>query len=319
MTIHDIYQLAITMGAKADPRGKQGVEKSLARRLKQFKKLPEDQLKYFDKESLKNPYSDTRILYGDPKTRVKKVLVGIDMETPELLLAHELIEKGQKIDLVLAHHPTGIALAGLHEVMEIQTELYASYGISINIAEALLNKKIKEIERGISPINHNQPIDAARLLDIPLMTCHTPADNQVYQFLTKHVCQKEVDTVGDVLEELLKIPEYQKASLLKSGPMIQVGAPDNRAGKIVAAEITGGTEGSDEIYEQLAHAGVGTIISMHASEKHYHQTVKHHINRIVAGHISSDSLGFNLFLDQLEKEGVEIIPCSGLIRVSRNK
>jgi len=318
MTIQDIYQLAIKMGIKADPRGRTGVVKSLARHQKQFEKLPKDQQKYFDQESLINPYSDTRILYGDPKTPVKKILVGIDMDTPEMLLANELNQKGQKIDLVLAHHPTGIALAGLHEVMEIQTELYADYGVPINIAEALLNKKIKEIERGVSPINHNQPTDTARLLDIPLMTCHTPADNQVYQYLTKNICQKNLDTIEDVVTELMKIPEYQKAAKLKSGPFIQVGSPENRAGRIVAAEITGGTEGSEEIYEQLAHAGIGTIISMHASEKHVKETQKHHINRVIAGHISSDSLGLNLFLDQLEKEGIKILSCSGFIRVSRN-
>lgn len=318
MTIQDIYDLAIKMGIAADPRGKVGVKKSLLRRKQQFKKLLKDQQKYFDRESLKNPYSDTRILNSNPQTPVKKILVGIDIETPEILLANELIQKGQKIDLVLAHHPTGIALAGLHEVVEIQIEMYASYGVPINIAEALLNKKIKEIERGVSPINHHQPIDAARLLNIPLMTCHTPADNQVYQYLTKNVCQKKLDTVGEVLDELMKIPEYQKAALLKSGPFIQVGSAENRAGKIVAAEITGGTEGSAEIYEKLAHAGIGTIISMHASEKHVKETQKHHINRVVAGHISSDSLGLNLFLDQLEKEGIQILPCSGFIRVARN-
>jgi len=27
----------------------------------------------------------------------------------------------------------------------------------------------------------------------------------------------------------------------------------------------------------------------------------------------------NLFLDELEKKGIEIVPCSGLIRVSRNQ
>jgi len=28
-------------------------------------------------------------------------------------------------------------------------------------------------------------------------------------------------------------------------------------------------------------------------------------------------LGMNIFLDELEKKGIEIVPCSGLIRVSR--
>jgi len=34
--------------------------------------------------------------------------------------------------------------------------------------------------------------------------------------------------------------------------------------------------------------------------------------------MSSDSLGVNLFLDELEKQGIEIVPCSGFTRVSRN-
>ncbi|MBI5254811.1 hypothetical protein HY932_03485, partial [Candidatus Falkowbacteria bacterium] len=44
---------------------------------------------------------------------------------------------------------------------------------------------------------------------------------------------------------------------------------------------------------------------------------EYHMNVVIAGHISSDSLGMNLFLDELEKKGIEIVPCSGLIRVSR--
>jgi len=43
------------------------------------------------------------------------------------------------------------------------------------------------------------------------------------------------------------------------------------------------------------------------------------MNVVVAGHISSDSLGMNLFLDELEKKGVEVLTCGGLIRVNRNK
>jgi hypothetical protein len=38
---------------------------------------------------------------------------------------------------------------------------------------------------------------------------------------------------------------------------------------------------------------------------------------IIAGHMSSDSIGVNLFLDEIEKKDIEIIPCSGLTRFSR--
>jgi putative NIF3 family GTP cyclohydrolase 1 type 2 len=41
------------------------------------------------------------------------------------------------------------------------------------------------------------------------------------------------------------------------------------------------------------------------------------VNVVVAGHIASDSLGLNLFLDELERSNIEIIACSGFIRVKR--
>ena len=56
---------------------------------------------------------------------------------------------------------------------------------------------------------------------------------------------------------------------------------------------------------------------MHLMEKHRQQAKRHNINVIVAGHMASDSLGLNLFLDQLELRGIKIIPTSGLIRTKR--
>jgi hypothetical protein len=38
---------------------------------------------------------------------------------------------------------------------------------------------------------------------------------------------------------------------------------------------------------------------------------------VIAGHIASDNIGLNLFLDQLVKGGVEVQTFSGLDRVSR--
>jgi putative NIF3 family GTP cyclohydrolase 1 type 2 len=56
---------------------------------------------------------------------------------------------------------------------------------------------------------------------------------------------------------------------------------------------------------------------MHISENNRKEAKKHHINVVVAGHIASDSLGMNLFLDELQARGVEVISCSGLLRVER--
>ena len=69
----------------------------------------------------------------------------------------------------------------------------------------------------------------------------------------------------------------------------------------------------------MAQAGIGTIIGTHMGEEHRKEAEKHHINVVIAGHIAFDSLGMNLFLDELEKKDIEVIPVSGLIRVKRFK
>jgi putative NIF3 family GTP cyclohydrolase 1 type 2 len=323
MTIKQIYNLAISEGIKNDLRGAGRVKEILKRINKKYENLTEEQKEDFDEERLDNPYSDTRVFHGDFSSKVKKVMVGVDIDTGEVMLANELNRqnKNSPIDLVISHHPVSTGLAGLHEVMELQVELLAHYGVPINIAEKITKQRIGEVERGISPINHGQSVDAAKLLDIPIMSIHTPTDNHIANYLYKEVKkrEKELVHVEDVLKFLKSIPEYQEGIKQKAGPMLFNGSPDNFAGKIAVTEVTGGTDGSKKIYEQLSHAGVGTIISMHQREEWKLEAAKYHINVIVAGHMSSDSLGLNLFLDNLEKKGIEIVPCSGFHRVSRVK
>ncbi len=312
MTIKQIYESAIKEGRKADFRTKKEIERKLSRAEEEYKNLSGKKKNLFDKEKLENPYSDTRILYGDPKKKVKKVMVGIDIDGEELLLADKLGD----IDLVISHHPRGKALAGLDDVMDLQIDMLHHYGVPINIAEKLLKKRIKEVFRELAPGNHQRAVDFARLLDIPLMSIHTPCDNLVAEFVEKKLEKDNPRILKDVLKSLREIPEYEEAEKLGMGPKIFVGNERDRTGKIVMTEITGGTEGSPDIYKNLAHAGAGTIIGMHISEKHRGEAQKAHVNVVIAGHISSDSIGVNLFLDKLK--GVEIVPCSGLIRHKRN-
>jgi hypothetical protein len=319
MTIGEIYDLAIKLGIEADPRGKEGVSRYLSRQKKIYEDLPKSKKDDFDKETLTNPYSDTRILFGDPSFRVNKVIAGIDFDTGEVVLTDRLNEKGEGIDLMIAHHPAGGALASLHEVMDLQVDLMASYGVPVNVAESLLTNRISEVSRKFGPINHYRSVDTARILNIPLMCIHTVWDNMGWKFMTDIFEKKEFDTVGDVLLEMRKIPEYAQAIKYKAGPVLYHGSERSRAGRVVVSEFTGGTEGAKEIYERLSHAGIGTIISMHLSDEHREEARKHHINVVVGGHMVSDSIGANLFLDELEKKGIDVIPTSGLIRVSRTK
>jgi hypothetical protein len=318
MKLGDIYTLAVKMGISADPRGEAGVKKLLARRKKKYEELPASKKKEFDREDLVNPYTDSRIFLGDNNLSVKKILAGIDINAAEVLLADRLNQKGEGIDLLLTHHPEGGSLASLHEVMDVQADIWAKYGVPINIAEGVMHDRIGEVQRRFSPINHNEAVDAARLLGFAFMGTHTITDNLVHTYMELLFAKAKPYTVEDVLDVLKKEPEYMEAMKGKAGPMIFAGDPKNRAGKVAPIEFTGGTEPSHIIYEKLAMAGVGTVIGMHAGEEHRKEAIKYHINLVIAGHMSSDSLGMNLLLDAIEKNGVKIVPCSGLIRVKRS-
>jgi len=316
MTTKQIYDLAVKLGMEHDLRGSAEVKRYLDRIKKKYDKLSKEDKAEFDQEKLSNPFSDTRLLVDNQRKQIKKILVGIDMEGPELLLAKQMGD----IDLVLAHHPEGEALAGLAEVMELQAQVLAVYGLPINIAESLTKPRMNEVDRGVSPANHNRSVDMAKLLGLDFLCVHTPADNLGADFLAKLFKKKsqEIETVGDIMELLKTIPEYKSASRMKAGPMIFSGSEERSCGKIVVTEFTGGTSGSKELYEKMAQYGFGTIISMHMSEEHRKEAEKYHINVVVAGHMASDSLGMNLLLDEIEKKGAKVIPCSGLIRVKRS-
>jgi len=314
MTQEEIYRLAIKMGIEADLRGKEVVKKILKRNRERYEKMSKKEKEEFDLEKLENPYSDTRILVPTKK-KIKRILVGIDIGVGEILLADRL----GNIDLIISHHPLGKALATLDEVVHMQADILANYGVPINIAESLLKVRIDEVARRISPSNFTREVDTAKILGIGLMCVHTAADNLVAQFLNKELKRRNPEYVSDVLEILKEIPEYKEASKIGAGPRIFAGSKENRVGKTCLLEVTGGTEGSPKIYQYLSQLGIGTIIGMHMSETHKKEAEKSHINAIIAGHISSDSIGMNLFLDELEKRGIEIIPCSGLIRIKRFK
>ena len=315
MTLKQIQELAIELGIKNDLRGAAKVRKNMARVKEKYAKMSKEQKEEFDEVKLTNPYTDSRILNDTGKKQIKKVMAGIDIEGAELLLAKQMDD----IDLVIAHHPEGRALADLHDVMELQAEVASIHGVPINVAESIMKGRMAEVRRGISPINHNRNVDMAKALHLDFMCCHTIEDNMSATFVTNLITKNKakLETVGDILKLLKTIPEYKESMKHGAGPRLFVGNEENSTGKITVSEFTGGTNGSKDIYEKMSQAGVGTIISMHMGEEHRKEAEKHHINVVIAGHMSSDSLGMNLFLDQLEKKGIKVVPISGLIRVKR--
>ncbi|MCX6353843.1 MAG: NGG1p interacting factor NIF3 [Candidatus Aureabacteria bacterium] len=317
MKLGAFFARALAEGQKNDPRGQIRVHREMKALRSAYEEMSKRGKRAFDKERLDNPYADTRILFGEASAEMRGLLVGVDIDVGEITLADRLRQRGAKIDLVMSHHPVGRAYAGFYNVMRMQADIVNMFGVPINIAESLLEDRIREVEHRVMPLNTNRAVDAARLLGIPLACIHTPADNCATSFLQRLFDRKKPECLGEIIDLLEEIPEYQAAIEGNVPPRILSGKDGRRTGRIFV-DMTGGTEGSVKILEKLAQAGVGTLVGMHLSEKHLEEAKKHSINVVIAGHIASDTLGLNLLLDATcRKERMEITCCSGFARVER--
>ncbi len=317
MKLRALYELAVKKGMKEDQRPKRVVEEVLKDAKKEYRKARGVDKAFFDRERFKNPYADTRILNGKGDEKVKTAMVGVDIGVGEILLADRLREKGVKLDLVISHHPSGKGLAYLNRVMDIQPVLWEKYGLSPEVAKGMMKDRMEEVARNLSAINHTQVMDAARILDIPFMCIHTAADNCVARYLQKKFDQKKPKKLKNVISFLKTIPEYKDAVERGVGPHILIGEEDKDAGKIFV-DMTGGTSGPDRLFSRLSQSGVKTIVGMHCKETSFKVAKAEFIHYVIAGHISSDNLGMNLLLDEIErKEKLNFIECSGFKRVSR--
>lgn len=317
MKLSEFYKRAIEIAIENDPRGKDRVLNELSKRKKDFEKLREKEKEFFDHESLNNPYSDSRIIVGTGDEEIQSIMVGIDVDTGEVVLAELLRQRGKAIDMILTHHPSGKPLANLPEVMAMQADILALFGVPINVAESLTESRSKEVDRKIMPSNHSRVADSARLLGIPLVSLHTATDNMVATYLQRLFDEKKPETLEDIIDLLMEIPEYKEAAKNDKGPKIMLGNKKRKSGKIFV-DMTGGTGGSKDIYESLKTSGVNTVVGMHINEDHRKEAEKHHINVVIAGHISSDNLGMNLMLDEvLNGTQIQIVECSGFRRFTR--
>lgn len=320
MKVYEAYELAIRTGMSKDPRPEAEVRRVLDEARREHDSADESERELFDTERLWNPYHDCRFSYGADEAReteAESMMWGIDIGTGEVLLADRLRERGRRIDAVVAHHPLGSSRVLFPKVMDMQADMYHSEGVPINVSEAIMRPRTDEALRNIMGVNHNQAVDAARLLGIPLFNVHSAADNMVQDYLTRILTDGEPRTLGDIVDILMREPEYREAARSNARPRIMVGSKDSRCGRVMC-KMTGGTSGPKEMYEALARAGVGTVVGMHFPDSHYDAAREAHVNLVVSGHMPSDSLGINLICDVWEREGIDVIPCSGLIRCSRN-
>lgn len=253
------------------------------------------------------PEDSTIIVEGD---NINKVLIGVDMDTPELLLAKEL-----GYDCVISHHPmAGSSITNFTKVMDSQIDRMVEFGVPINRAQKVLKKKLGEVDRGMHVRNYDRTASAARLMKMPYLNIHQPADFITEAIVQNHLDERLADNpkakLSDVVEALMEMDEYKNTL---AGPKIRVGADDDYAGRI-AVLMAGGTGGGPDVYKAYFDAGVGTIIAMHMPEDVKKAVEEQNIgNVVVAGHMASDSIGLNVIINKLIEMGLEVDKMSGIV------
>ncbi len=319
MKLKDIFNVIIKYGIKMDPRGEKEVNETLKRARKEYESMTEKEKKFYDIEKLENPYSDSRIVF-DNGSNIQNVLVGIDVDVGEILLAEKLRERGTRIDAIISHHPVGLAYARFYDVMDMQADIFSIFGVPISAAEELTEKRKKEVSEKVLPANHYRVQDAVKLLEFPMFNTHTPSDNCVATYLQRKFDKEKPKTLGDIIELLLAEKEYFEYAKRGVAPVILNGDKKRKVRKVFV-DMTGGTEGSKDIYARLSNAGIDTVVGMHFSEEHKKNIQGANMNCVVAGHISSDTLGMNLILDEVERKlgKLSVYQTSGFIRVKRTE
>jgi len=172
------------------------------------------------------------------------------------------------------------------------------------------------IERALHSANYDRVVDAARLLQMPLMNIHLAADLSGRRVFMDFVARRVTTTtlVGELLEGLRSIPEM-RASLVQ--PELWLGSPGNPVGRWVV-QMAAGSNGGAPVFRTYYEHGITTIIAMHIDREDLRQLeadAREGVNLIVTGHMPSDAIGLNRVIDALEERGLEIVAGSGLIKL----
>ena len=99
----DFCRLALQSGMDADPCSRVALLRALLKNKAIYNDLKPDTRAVSDLETFSNPYTDSRNFHCSPEQNVNRVFAGIDIETPDLLLAGWLKKKGAFVDAVCAH------------------------------------------------------------------------------------------------------------------------------------------------------------------------------------------------------------------------
>lgn len=256
-----------------------------------------------DMAGLREVPADTAIYV--PGGGIRRMLVGIDLEGPELLLAKE-----EGFDLALAHHPAGgTAVLGMGEVFARHVGLMVRAGVPQHVAEAAVEDRLLEDRLSGQTRNYDRLPALARFLGIAYMNIHTPLDEIGRRRMAEAAGELSPSrAVADLIALFRdRFGEFRNALTEIQCPVGDLG---NRVGKVAVAHGAG-TNGGYPVAKAYFDHGVDTVVYIHVSPADARRLRGEYAGRgknlVVTGHIASDSLGINPFLEALRERGLGVV------------
>lgn len=242
-----------------------------------------------------------------PGNGIRKVLFGLDVDTGILMAAKQL-----GYDAVIAHHPLGSSATSFPIILDQHIPQMMEVGVPEDVARQAI-VPLKEKRELVAHSGNNHHVDSvARLIGMPLLNIHFPLDQigriRMINAINAHAGDQP--SVEKVVEALYTLQEFREAEVPIA---IRMGSETNMAGKIVVSHGAG-TNGGVDVARAYFNAGVETLIQIHVNHDDLVKikTYPEPRNLIVTGHIASDLLGINPFIEELEKRGVTVDRVSGL-------
>jgi hypothetical protein len=246
-----------------------------------------------------------------PGKGLKRAMFGIDIDSGELAIAKEL-----GFDVVIAHHPSGGGTwAGFPKVLESHAPIMIGAGVPR--AEALAAVKALKDEHGPRThlLNYDRLPSVARMLKMPFMNIHQPADEVGRRVMSGHIAArvKKGAKVQAAVGALMEMPEFGNA---RHPIVMRMGKASAPLGKWVFSHGAG-TNGGYPVASALFRSGVDTVFYIHVDPGHLKRLKdefgKAGKNLVVTGHIASDSVGINVVIRRLRAEGLDVTPMGGVV------
>ncbi|HEX9709060.1 MAG TPA: hypothetical protein VGB42_03715 [Candidatus Thermoplasmatota archaeon] len=242
---------------------------------------------------------------------LKRAVFAVDLDSGELALAKQL-----GFDVAIAHHPCGGSTwAGFPVVLGRHVPIMTGAGVPEGEARAAVQALKDEHGPRTHALNYDRLPSVARLLGLPFMNIHAPADEVGRRVMHEAIAgavgrEARVEAAVRALEGL---PEF---ATTRHPIAVRMGRPDAPLGRWVFVHGAG-TNGGYPVASALFRSGVDTVFYIHVDPAHLRRLKEEFgaadKNLVVTGHIASDSVGINVVVRRLRAEGLEVHTMGGVV------